>query len=226
MVPPKAPLTKIARQRLKIIEEFADLGSGFKIAMRDLEIRGAGNMLGTEQSGFIAAVGFDLYNELLKETIAELKGEKVERPPDVEMNIKVDTYIPEEYIADAGERVLFYRRLSETVSLNEVKAIEEEMIDRFGRPPQQVLNLLDSTYIRHLAAQAGITEISTQGHEVVLAIPETIEVTRASVEKIVRKSPVILNFSFQNGMRISFSPPEDKQGFLGGIKKVLQALII
>jgi transcription-repair coupling factor (superfamily II helicase) len=225
LVPPKAPLTKIARQRLKIIEEFADLGSGFKIAMRDLEIRGAGNILGTEQTGFIAAVGFDLYNELLKETIAEMKGEKVERPPDVEINIKIDTYIPEEYIADAGERVLFYRRLAETVSLNEVKAIEDEMIDRFGRPPQQVVNLLVSTYIRHFAAQIGITEVSARDGEVVLIIPETIEVTRASVEKIVRKSPVRLNFSFQNGMRINFTPPEDKEGFMGGIKKVLQALI-
>ncbi|MFA6470673.1 MAG: transcription-repair coupling factor, partial [Candidatus Latescibacterota bacterium] len=225
LVPPKIPLTKIARQRLKIIEEFADLGSGFKIAMRDLEIRGAGNILGTEQSGFIAAVGFDLYNDLLKETIAELKGEKVERPPEVEINLKVDTYIPEEYIADAGERVLFYRKLAETVSVNEVKAISEELIDRFGRSPVQVLNLLDLTYIRHFAAKGGITEISAQDHEVVMGIPETIEVTRASVEEMVRKSPVRLNFSFQGGMKVSFRPPEDDHSSLGEIKKVLQAII-
>lgn len=225
LVPPKVPLNRIASQRLRIIEEFADLGSGFKIAMRDLEIRGAGNILGTEQTGFISAVGFDLYNELLLETIAELKGEKVERPPEVEMNFKVDTYLPDGYVADSGERVLYYRRLSETLSSADVAAIEEEMTDRFGKPAGPAANLLDSTYIRHYAARTGISEVTVSGGKVSLYIPETIEVSRAMVERMVQKSPVKLDFSFQKGMRVSFRVPENGGRPLEGVKKVLQALV-
>jgi transcription-repair coupling factor (superfamily II helicase) len=225
LVPPKIPLSRIASQRLRIIEEFAELGSGFKIAMRDLEIRGAGNILGTEQSGFIAAVGFDLYNELLHETIAELRGEKMERPPDVEMNFKTDTFLPEEYIADAGERVLFYRRLSETVSAEEVKSIEEEITDRFGRPSGPAANLVDSVYIRHYAAAAGASEISFAEGEAVLHLPETADVTRTTVEHMVKKSPVKLRFSFQKGMHIAFSAPGREDRPLEAVKKILQAIV-
>lgn len=225
LVPPKVQLNRIASTRLKIIEEFADLGSGFKIAMRDLEIRGAGNILGTEQSGFISSVGFDLYNELLHETIAELKGEKIERPPEVEMHFKVDTYLPEEYVPDASERVLFYRRLSEALNTVEVGAIEEEMIDRFGLPSGPAANLLDSIYIRHFAARAGIAEVTVSENSAILFIPETVEVTRAVVEKMVQKSPVKLNFSFQKGMQVSFMSVEERTRPLEGVKKVLQALV-
>ena len=130
LIPPKMSLNKTARQRLRTIEEFAELGSGFNIAMRDLEIRGAGNILGTDQSGFISAVGFDMFMELLRETIAELRGNKVERPPEVEIHIKKDAYIPDDYVPDPTERVLLYRRLSEALSTDEVKAIEEEFGDQ------------------------------------------------------------------------------------------------
>ncbi len=225
MTPPMACLSRVANQRLRIIEEFADLGSGFKIAMRDLEIRGAGNILGVEQSGFIAAVGFDLYNELLHETIAELKGEKVERAPEVEMNIKEDTYLPEDFIADAGERVLFYRRLAETVSADEVKVIEEEIADRFGRLSGPAANLVDSVYIRHYAAAAGASEISFAEGEATLYIPETMQVTRSFVEGMVKKSPVKLNFAFQKGMRITFTVPEGPDRSLERIKNILQAMV-
>lgn len=225
LVPPRIPLSRIASQRLRIIEEFADLGSGFKIAMRDLEIRGAGNILGTEQSGFISAVGFDLYNELLHETIAELRGEKVERPPEVEINFRTDSFLPDEYVADAGERVLFYRRMAESVSVDEVRRIEEELIDRFGKPAGPAANLIDSIYIRHYAAMAGASEISFAEGEAALHIPETTDVTRATVEKMVRKSPVKLNFSFHQGMRIAFTVPSEGDRPLERVKNILQTIV-
>ena len=225
LVPPGIPLSAVARKRLKIIEEFADLGSGFRIAMRDMEIRGVGNILGTEQSGFLSAMGFDMYNELLHETIAELKGERIERPPDVELNVKVDAYFPESYIPDAGERVLFYRRLSETVSVDEVRGIEEELTDRFRRPVGPAANLLDSTYIRHYAALAGVSEVSYSEGETDMCIPETIGVTRSMVERMVAKSPVKLNFSFSEGMKISFRVSGKSARPLDEIKKVLQVIV-
>jgi len=224
LVPPKIPLSKIARKRLKTIEDFAELGSGFNIAMRDLELRGTGNILGTQQSGFIAAIGFDLYCDLLQETIAELKGEKVEKPPDVEIHTKIDAYLPDKYIPDARERVLFYRRLSETVTPDDVYAIEEELIDRYGRPEEPVINLIETAYIRHYAAIIGASEVSFKKNEMSIYIHEGINVTRENVEKMVKKSPVRLNFSFNKGMIIRFSPPIDTKGQLTGAKKVLQAI--
>jgi len=225
LVPLKTLLTKTARERLKAIEGLVELGSGFNIAMRDLELRGAGNILGTQQSGFISAIGFDLYCDLLQETIAELKGEKVDRPPEVEIHIKKDAYFPENYIPDTQERVLFYRRLSETVSPDDVKAIEEELTDRYGKPEEPVVNMIDIAYIRHYAGIIGASEISFNDNEIRIYIPEEINVTREDIEKLVKKSPVKLNFSFKKGMIINFSVPMDSCDALVKTRKVLQAIV-
>lgn len=224
LIPPKMSLNKTARQRLRTIEEFAELGSGFNIAMRDLEIRGAGNILGTDQSGFISAVGFDMFMELLRETIAELRGEKVEKPPEVEIHIKKDAYIPDDYVPDPTERVLLYRRLSEALTTDEVKAIEEEVLDRYGRMGEPVVNLLDTAYLRHYADAVNVSDLSISDGEVSMFIPEGIEMTREAIEKMVKKSPVKLNFSFHNGMRIDYCFPEDSRGPLSGAKNILQAM--
>ena len=131
----------------------------------------------------------------------------------------------EEYVPDAGERVLCYRRLSESLKPVEVNAIEEEMIDRFGRPTGPAANLFDSIYIRHYASRVGISDVSVMEGAATLVIPEAVEVTRAVVEQMVRKSPVKLNFSFRNGMQISFTNTEERLRPLEGVKKVLQALV-
>jgi len=224
MIPPKASLTKVARQRLRTIEEFVALGSGFNVAMRDMEIRGAGNILGTDQSGFIAAVGFDMYMELLRETIAELKGQKIEKPPDVEVHIANDAFIPDDYVPDPAERVLLYRRLSETLHIGDVTSIEEEIVDRYGRMREPVVNLLDAAYIKHYSASLHAVEVVIRDGTAELYIPGGIEMTRDHVENMVRKSPVKLNFSFQDGMRLHFRFHGDSRGPLTGAKKVLQAM--
>ena len=225
LVPPKVPLSKIARQRLRIIEEFAELGSGFKIAMRDLEIRGAGNILGTEQSGFIAAVGFDLYTELLNETIAELKGEKVEKPPEVDLTISADMYLPESYIIDSGERVVFYRRLAEAVKEEELSEIEAELIDRFGRPKDAALNMIDAVYVRLAAGRTGIDRITVDDGNVTMFISQGMEISRSRVEKMVQMSPVQLRFSFEaDGMIVTFRLPGKDGRELAELKNILQNL--
>ncbi len=224
MIPPRTALSRVAQQRLRTIEEFAELGSGFNIALRDMEIRGAGNILGTEQSGFIAAVGFDLYMELLRETIGVLRDDIVPRPPEVEVNTPWDAYIPEQLIPDPGERVLIYRRLAETVAPAEVTAIEEEVRDRYGRPDGPAATLLDIAYIRHDAAALDASEVIVGNCSATLRIPEGIEISRERVAEMVRKSPVQLDFSFRRGMEVSFPLPEVSGRTLDGVKKVLQAL--
>jgi transcription-repair coupling factor (superfamily II helicase) len=166
-----------------------------------------------------------MYNELLHETIAELRGETIQKPPDVDVNIKADSFFPEAYIPDAGERVLFYRRLSETLTADDVAAIVEEITDRFGRPSGPAANIVDTAYIRHYASSAGISEVVCAGTEAVLLVPETVEVTRDVVEKMVAKSPVKLTFSFNKGMRVSFPVNSDMVSPLEKIKKVLQAVV-
>ncbi len=222
MIPPKTSLSKIARQRLRTIEEFAHLGSGFNIAMRDLEIRGAGNILGTDQSGFISAVGFDMYMELLRETIAEMRGQKIEKPPDTDVRIAVDAFIPETYVPDPAERVLLYRRIAETLRLADVDAIGDEMRDRYGRFPEPVVNLVDATYIRHLASAINVSEAVVRDDRAELYIPEGIEMTRDTIERMVKKSPVKLHFSFEEGMRMTFTAPPTEKGELEGVKNILQ----
>jgi transcription-repair coupling factor (superfamily II helicase) len=136
-------LTEVAEKRLEAIKEFTELGSGFKIAMRDLTIRGAGNLLGAEQHGFIASVGFDLYSQMLKEAIDEMKGTApIEEKVELEMDVHIDAYIPENYIADGKQKIQMYKKVSAVQSPQDVQEVEGEFLDRFGSIPDPVWRLL------------------------------------------------------------------------------------
>ena len=136
LVPKGKRLAKKSRMRLRAIEEFADLGSGFNVAMRDMEIRGAGNLLGAQQHGFISAVGFDLYCRLLEEAMREIKGETADPEFDPEIEIPATAYISDGYVPDGDQKMEFYQRLAEARRIVDLLAVREEMIDRFGRPPR------------------------------------------------------------------------------------------
>lgn len=153
-------LGEAAEKRLAAIREFTELGSGFKIAMRDLEIRGAGNILGAEQHGHIAAVGFDLYCRLLEEAVREAKGEKVTRPLDTTIELPVEAYIPDNYIPDANQKVEIYKRIANFTDLTELADLAEELVDRFGDPPTMVDNLLAVAKVRILAGRRKVKKIS------------------------------------------------------------------
>ena len=153
-------LTEQAEKRLRALQEFTEFGSGFKLALRDLEIRGAGNVLGAEQHGHMASVGFDLYNSMLQEAVRELKGEK---PPEKKavkplIDLQVDFFIPDSYIRNGKQKVDIYRRLTLAGSLEEVTELAEEVRDRFGTMPTPVIHLFDLAAIR---ARAG--ELKDQG---------------------------------------------------------------
>ena len=168
LVPPEDSLSPIAKKRLAAIREFSDLGSGFRVAALDLEIRGAGNLLGGEQSGHIEAVGFDMYMKLLEETIKELKGEEIEDDLRATVNLRVDLRVDETYIPDVNQRLTVYRRVAAVRSEPDLDRIMDEVRDRYGPPPDSVLNLAEYAAIRLMADRLRVESLDRDGHAVVL----------------------------------------------------------
>jgi transcription-repair coupling factor (superfamily II helicase) len=160
--PPDRVLSEEAYERLKAIGEFTDLGSGFKLAMRDLEIRGAGNMLGGAQSGHIAAVGFDLYCELVTEAVGELKGEAPVEPFEVVIDVPVDAHLPREYVARDDVRMEAYRRLAAVTEPGDVEDVRAEWEDRYGPPPPPAEALLAVARLRAECVRIGASSVSVQ----------------------------------------------------------------
>ncbi len=148
--------------RLKTLSEFTELGSGFKIALRDLEIRGAGNLVGAEQSGHIAAVGLDLYVKMMNEAVQELAGTPVAPPVEVRIDLPVDAFVPPSYIARESLRIEAYRQIEKVRTAEEVVALREELADRYGPPPEPTETLLAVAELRAYMAEVGITEISVR----------------------------------------------------------------
>jgi transcription-repair coupling factor (superfamily II helicase) len=185
-------MTEEAQARLEAIQEATELGAGFRVAMRDLEIRGAGNLLGAEQSGHIAAVGFDLYSKLLEQAVKQLKtavdkmttpaeanpvprsaiiNEKVLVAPLVTLDLPLTAYLPEEYIPDATVRIGMYQRMVAAEQLAEVRGLRQELQDRFGDPPTPALHLLTWLQIKALALQAGVSAVTTASDEFIIRLP-------------------------------------------------------
>jgi len=179
-------LTPQAQRRLKTIFEATELGAGFRIAMRDLEIRGAGNLLGAEQSGQIGAVGFDLYCRLLQEAVAELRVGGIKRtslPQMPTIDLPMRAHIPDEYVADIDTRLTIYQRLAKLSTTQQVAEMAEELKDRFGTIPHQVANLLYAVKVKILAMDAGVESIATEDREIVLRMAEGKKVEKALLER-------------------------------------------
>jgi transcription-repair coupling factor (superfamily II helicase) len=165
--PKEQTLPEAAYRRLEAIGEYSDLGSGFELAMRDLEIRGAGSILGETQAGHISAVGFDLYVELVSDAVTKLKGESLpDRPPEIRIDLPVDAHLPKDYVASANERLEAYRRLAAAQTQSDVADVSEEWRDRFGELPSEALALIDVALLRVEALRLGLTEIVKVRNEV------------------------------------------------------------
>jgi transcription-repair coupling factor (superfamily II helicase) len=174
VVPGEDLMTEEAKKRLQAIQEMSYLGAGFRLALKDLEIRGAGNLLGGEQSGHIHAVGFDLYMEMLEKEVAELKGLKIEEEFEPHINLKADAFIPEEYIDDMTLRLSIYRRIASSKTHEILKSIESEMEDRFGKIPEEVRNLTDIMRLKITARELLVTKIQdSNGRVNVIFSPDT-----------------------------------------------------
>ena len=159
-------LTEVAEKRLKALKDFTELGSGFKIAMRDLEIRGAGNMMGSAQHGHMAAIGYDLYCRMLEDTIKIIKGEIEKEPVETTVDIKVDAYIPSTYIEDEIQKIEVYKKIAAIESLDEYVDIKGELEDRYSEIPEPVYNLMDIAYIKSRAKMLYIEEIKEISKEI------------------------------------------------------------
>ena len=188
--------------RLRAIEEFADLGSGFNIAMRDMEIRGAGNLVGAQQHGFIAAVGFDLYCRLLDEAMRELKGESIPDNPEPEVKIAVSAYIPDDYIPNADQKMDFYQRLADAHRIIDLLEIKEEMEDRFGRMPQPAKSLMYTMEIKVMARQLGLETVQLEKNRFRLAFPQERQISPTDIQQIVEKSSIQLDFDLGERLQI------------------------
>ncbi len=164
LYPPEKPLTETAHDRLATIAAHTDLGAGMAVAMKDLEIRGAGNMLGGEQSGHIADVGFDLYIRLVGEAVADFRGQDTEEQSEVRIELPVDARLPTDYVESERLRLEMYKRLAEVRSLDDVADVRSELEDRYGTPPAEVGNLLAIAEFRILARHAGLSEVVGQGN--------------------------------------------------------------
>ncbi|MDH7602287.1 MAG: transcription-repair coupling factor [Armatimonadota bacterium] len=157
---PDKVISEVAEKRLDAIREFTELGSGFRIALRDLEIRGAGNLLGPEQSGQMAAVGFDLYCQLLAKAVAEVKGEEVEEIELPPVDLPIDAYIPQDYMPNEAHRILFYKKLAAVKTAEELQSVQDELEDRYGDPPRAVWNMLAIIRLRIRCRELGIESIA------------------------------------------------------------------
>jgi len=176
LIPSEHELTPIARKRLAAIREFSDLGAGFRIAALDLELRGAGNLLGGQQSGHIDAIGFDLYTTMLERTVQELRGEEIEEDTSTQLNLGVDTRIPDDYIADMSQRLRTYKRIASSHSDEELARIHEEIADRYGRMAEAVENLFRYASVRREAQSIGVISIDRLGDNLSIKLGEKARV--------------------------------------------------
>jgi transcription-repair coupling factor (superfamily II helicase) len=187
---PYKRLTEQAEKRIAAIREFSELGSGFKIALRDLEIRGAGNLLGEEQHGFVIAVGFELYLEMLSDAVEEAKGEAPAERIQVSLELPVDAYLPTDYAPDLNQRIDLYKRLAGAADDRRVDMLEVEITDRFGQPvPAPVQNLLRLSRLKARCAAAGVGSIVTEGNLATLRLTEDHRLAPALIQKLQRELP-------------------------------------
>jgi transcription-repair coupling factor (superfamily II helicase) len=216
LIPGEGGITEESARRLQAIQELSYMGAGFRLAMKDLEIRGAGNFLGAEQSGNIHAVGFDMYIEMLESAVAEIRGIDVKKKAAPSINIRVNAFIPEEYIEDMTLRLSVYREVAGASEVKDIEDIEAEMTDRFGKPPMPFLNLLKVMRLRVLASSLLVTDISRVGETVRLTFSEDSEITAEGVIDSLGSNVKFL----QGGIEFEF-----EGDVFEGINSALEALV-
>jgi transcription-repair coupling factor (superfamily II helicase) len=185
LIPARHEVTPDARKRLSALLAYSRLGSGFKLALRDMEIRGVGNLLGTEQHGHVARVGFNLYTQMLKEAVARLKGEPA--APEPELSLDLPARIPESYIADSFERVAIYKRLLSTESETELDELKSELVDRFGHYPASVEPLFQVALVRVRARRLGLLKVTLKGNTATLVGPDRAESVSDGIDGLLER---------------------------------------
>ena len=189
LIPPDRELNDLARRRLAALKEFSDLGAGFKIAALDLELRGAGNLLGGQQSGHIEAVGFELYTTMLERTVRELKGEVEPDTPETQLNLGLNIRIPADYIKEENQRLRMYKRVAGVETDAQLNDVAAELGDRYGTPPPPVRNLLDYAALKLLSQRVGVAQIERRRDAVSIRFTENATVDPERLARFVRGEP-------------------------------------
>ncbi|MFN0152649.1 MAG: transcription-repair coupling factor [bacterium] len=225
VTPPKRALTEVAMKRLNALQDFTELGSGFKIAMKDLEIRGAGNLLGPEQHGYVAAVGFDLYCRLLEEAVREIRGEPEHDTIAARIEADVDAFIPESLIEESEQRLDFYKRLAKTTTEEEVASLEAELRDRYGVCPAVTQNLFALRSLRLAAEKASVELVRLREGRARIQVAASREVARDAIGRVVAASAAPVEFLAGDGrsLRVDLSRFAGETR-LSEIHRLLQAL--
>ncbi|NLY39734.1 MAG: transcription-repair coupling factor [Firmicutes bacterium] len=218
-------ISDAARKRLQAIKEFAELGSGFKVALRDLEIRGAGNILGAEQHGHVAAVGFDLYCRLLEEAVAALKNEKLpEKKAAPRIDLEIDAFIPASYIASQDQKIDFYYRIYAIDSMAELDEIEAELRDRFGSPPEPVYNLLKVAALRVAARDLDVDLIEQKGSQIMVRFSPRSKLRQSELWAILQKSNAKVSIGSGQRVTLKIRVEGSLSVFLPELIRMLQSL--
>jgi len=223
-IPDESTLTKDARKRLKVLMEHSDLGSGFQIAMSDLQIRGGGTILGASQSGHIAAVGYDMFLKLMENSMAELKGEEVQESLEPEINIALSASIPESYIQDIDQRLSTYRRLTKMTEVDDIADLKVELVDRFGALPVEASNLLFKTMLRVLAIKAGVKRLDLRGSQFFLYFSEVHQKNPAGIIDVIISGGKGFEFTRDHVLKIELSK-RNITGLLTEAKNILKEII-
>ena len=198
-------LTEIAAKRLNAMREFTQFGSGFRIALRDLEIRGAGSILGGSQHGHMEAVGYDMYLQLLSEAIAEEKGEQPEKVPECLVDIQIDAHIPEDYITSLNQRIDLYKKIMHVTRDEDKLDLIDELIDRYGEPPKSVVGLIEVSLLRNKAAHLGITEISQKNAQMYF-YTEYLTIEQIQAMSAAYKGRITFNGSGKSYVSVKIDP--------------------
>jgi transcription-repair coupling factor (superfamily II helicase) len=224
LIPADGRLDETAQRRLRVIEEMTELGAGFRLAMRDLEIRGSGNLLGAAQHGHIAAVGFDLYTKLLGEAVRELKGEPAAERVDPVVSADVEALLPEAYVPEVNQRLALYKRLAEIERAEEVAPMRAELADRFGPPPAAVETLLDVVALRVLARELGVERVEARGGRALFTFAPSTPVSPERILKVIAGSrgALALKKEYTLEARIPDGPWPAVRGALGAVLESLR----
>ena len=220
-------LKEVAEKRLHAIREFTELGSGVKIAMRDLEIRGAGNLLGAEQHGHMEAVGYDLYCKMLSAAVKEARGLKTEEDFETAIDLTLDAFIPPNYIPNESQKLDIYKRIAGIENGEEAEDMLEELLDRFGEPPRSVQNLLAVAELKALAHRAYITEMKQTGETIRITLYEKARLEAEGIPKLLQQYGNDLSFKLENNpyFLLKFRPSKTrKTGVLDRARGFAEAL--
>jgi transcription-repair coupling factor (superfamily II helicase) len=223
LVPPDTELSEVARKRLAALKEFSDLGAGFKIAALDLELRGAGNLLGGEQHGHIGAVGFDMYVRLLEETVQELKGEEVPLEVHSTVNLGLDLRIPPEYITDENQRLRYYKRIADARDAEQSSRVLEELADRYGPVPENVRHLVEFSLLKTRAEQLGIESIDRRQGVLNIKFHQESRVDPGGLMQLVNETQGA-QFTPAGVLRLPVNGTQGAAEVLGFLKDKLAAL--